>query len=185
MHAVVQYQLERCHTAFEYLTRSRPLREPHRLVENLQQQVDDLVLQLEKGWQNSSQERARHLQSAGRALAKLNPRVRWQRLYTYLNTLERRFETAARSRLTLRWETLSGLSNTLHSLSPLAVLKRGYGLCRDPVTQQLIPNTTRVHTGQRIEVLLHDGQLLCTVDDIQQKEPNHGRLDFRAGFETS
>lgn len=185
MEAVVQYQLERCHTAFEHLTRSRPLREPHRLVETLQQQVDDLVLQLEKGWQNSSQERARRLQSAERALARLNPRVRWQRLYTHLNTLERRFETAVRSRLTLRWETLSGLSNTLHSLSPLAVLGRGYSLCRDPVSQQLIPSTTRVHTGQRIEVLLQDGQLICTVDDIHQKEPNHGRLDFRASIETS
>jgi exodeoxyribonuclease VII large subunit len=185
METVVQYQLERCHMAFEHLIRSRPLREPHRLVENLQQQVDDLVLQLEKGWENSSQERARRLQSAERALARLNPRVRWQRLYTHLNTLERRFETAARSRLTLRWETLSGISNTLHSLSPLAVLGRGYSLCRDPATQQLIPNTTRVHNGQRIEVLLQDGQLICTVDDIHQKEPNHGRLDFRASFETS
>jgi exodeoxyribonuclease VII large subunit len=185
MEAVVQYQLERCHTAFGHLVRSRPLREPHRLVETLQQQVDDLVLQLEKGWQNSSQERARRLQLAERALARLNPRVRWQRLYTHLNTLEHRFETAARSRLTLRWETLSGLSNTLHSLSPLAVLGRGYSLCRDPVTQQLIPHTTRVHAGQRIEVLLQDGQLICTVDDIQQKEPNYGRLDFRASIETT
>ncbi len=185
IHAVVQYNVERQRTALEHLLASRPLREPHRLVENIQQQVDDLVLQLEKGWQNSLQERAKSLHTATESLAKLNPRVRWQRLYTHLHTLQHRLETAARSRLTLRWEALSGLSSTLQSLSPLAVLGRGYSLCRDPATQQLITRSARVQAGQQVEVLLHDGQLTCTVDDIHRKEPHHGRSDFRAGFEAS
>jgi hypothetical protein len=35
-----------------------------------------------------------------------------------------------------------------------------------------------------VEVLLSDGQLSCTVDDIHNREPNHGRSDLRTGAET-
>lgn len=177
MHTVVQYRHAQAHQALDRLFNSRPLRAPHRFVDTLQQQVDDLMLQLEKSWQNNSQERTKRLHNSTRSLARLNPRVRWQRLRTYLTTLQRRLETAARSRLTLRRETLGGVSNTLHSLSPLAVLGRGYSLCRDPATQQVISRTALAQTGRQVEVLLQDGQLTCTVDDIDPKEPNDGRPD--------
>ena len=49
----------------------RVLREPHRLVEARQQYVDDLLLQLEKGWQNSVQERTRRVHQATRTLVTL------------------------------------------------------------------------------------------------------------------
>jgi exodeoxyribonuclease VII large subunit len=178
MHTVVQSRHTQAQQSLTHLFNSRPLREPHRFVETLQQQVDDLTLQLEKGWQNSSQERAKYLQHATRSLARLNPRVRWQRLYTHLTTLERRLQNAAKSRLTRRGETLGGLSSRLHALSPLAVLGRGYSLCRDPISRQLVSRTARVHAGQQIEVLLQDGQLICTVDDIDSKEPDYGRSDI-------
>ena len=184
MHATVRHTVERSQSAFERLITYRSLRDPHRLVETLQQQVDDLTLQLEKGWQNSTQEHAKRLQMAITSLAKLNPRVRWQRLYTHLHALQHRLESVARSRLALRWEMLSGLSNTLHSLSPLAVLGRGYSICRDPVTQHVISSVTALGPGQHAEVLLSDGHITCTVDDVYRKEPNHGRFDLRASFET-
>ncbi|WP_256868118.1 exodeoxyribonuclease VII large subunit [Candidatus Entotheonella palauensis] len=184
MHTIVQYRHAQAQQALDYLFNSRPLREPHRFVNTLQQQVDDLVLQLEKGWQNSSQEREKRLENATRSLARLNSRVRWQRLYTHLTTLERRLQTAIRSRLIRRGETLGGLSSRLNALSPLAVLGRGYSLCREPISRQLVSRTALVHTGQQIEVLLQDGQLTCTVDDIDSKEPDYGRSDFRTGSET-
>jgi exodeoxyribonuclease VII large subunit len=184
MHTTVQHTLQQAQHSLDHLTACRSLREPHRLVETLHQQVDDVVLQLEKGWQNSIQERSRRLRLATRALARLNPRVRWQRLHTHLHTLQHRLETALRTRLTLRRETLSGLGSTLHSLSPLAVLGRGYSICREPLTQRLLTSVAPVRSGQQVEVLLSDGQLTCTVDSIHRREPNHGRFDVRASPET-
>ncbi|MGQ4808950.1 Exodeoxyribonuclease 7 large subunit [Candidatus Entotheonellaceae bacterium PAL068K] len=165
-HAIVQHTLQRTRMSLDHLTACRPLQEPHRLVQPLQQQVDDLVLQLEKGWRNTFQEQTRHLQQTTLALGKLNPRGRWQRLQTHLNTLEHRLETAMRARCTLRGETLAGLSSKLQALSPLAILGRGYSLCRDPATQRLITNIRPVRPGQQVEVRLSDGQLTCTVDTI-------------------
>ncbi len=174
MHTIVQHTVQRSNMALGHLTSYRALREPHRLVETLQQQADDLVLQLEKGWYNSFQEHIKHLQGTTRILARLNPRVRWQQLHAQVNTLQHRLETAIRSRFTLRSETLGGLSNRLHALSPLAILGRGYSICRDPVTQRLITSIIPVQSGQHIEVHLSDGQLTCTVDGIHRREPEHG-----------
>lgn len=184
MHTVVQHQLQRCRMALEHARSSRPLRAPHRLVEPLQQQVDDLVMQLDKGWQNSLRERFRRLRLATQALARRNPGLRWQRLHTQVSALQHRLDTALRARLALRAETLSGLSNTLHSLSPLAVLGRGYSLCRDPETQHVVTSVHRVRSGQQVEVLMNDGSLTCRVDDVHRKEPDYERSDFRAGSET-
>jgi exodeoxyribonuclease VII large subunit len=180
----VQHSATRARLSLDRLTAYRSLREPHRLVETLQQQVDDLVMQLEKGWQNSTQERGKQLHFTTKSLARLNPRAQWQRLRAHLHTLQHRLETAIYSRLTLRRETLNGLGNMLHSLSPLAVLGRGYSICRDPVTQQLITSVAPVRSGQPVEILLNDGQLTCTVHDIHRREPEHGRSDVRTSLET-
>jgi len=142
-----------------------------------------LLLQLEKGWQNGVEERTRRVQQATRALVRLNPRVRCQRLGTHLHTLHHRLETATRAHLALHREKLHGLGSTLNSLSPLAVLGRGYSICRDPVTQRLATSTAAVHPGQQVEVLLSDGQLTCTVDAIHERESDGGRFDLRASLE--
>jgi exodeoxyribonuclease VII large subunit len=183
MQTVTQHTVRHARTALDRLIAYRVLREPRRLIMARQQYVDDLMLQLEKGWQNSLQERTRHVQQAARALVRLNPRLHCQRLRTHLNTLHHRLETAMRAQLNLRREKLYGLGSTLHSLSPLAVLGRGYSICRDPVTQHLTTSTAGVHPGQRVEVLLSDGQLTCTVDAIQKRESDGGRFDFRASLE--
>ncbi len=175
MHAVVQHKLQRSGMALEHLTSSRSLRDPHRLVETLQQQADDFALQLEKGWGNSFQERIRRLQNAAQALVRLNPRIRWQQLHAQVSTLQHRLETAMHSRFTLRGETLGGLSSRLHALSPLSVLGRGYSICRDSVTKHLMTSVVPARLGQRVEVHLSDGQLICAVEDIHRREPEHGR----------
>ena len=170
MRTMVQHTLMRSATALEHLSSTRPFRAPHRFVQARQQQVDDLMLQLDKAWLNDMQDRIRRLEIAIKALARSNPQWRWQRQHAHLDIQRRRLETATRSRLNLRRQTLHGLGGKLHSLSPLAILARGYGICRDTNTQQLITRAAPVQPGQHVELVLHDGQLACTVDDVQEKE---------------
>lgn len=183
MQTVLQHTMRRTHTALNRLMTSRILREPQRLVQTRQQYIDDLLLQCEKAWHNTRQERTRRLQQATRTLVRLNPRGRWQRLYTHLDTLQHRLDTAMRSHVTLQREKLNGLGSTLHSLSPLGVLGRGYSICRDPLTQRLLTSAATASPGQRVEVLLSDGQLTCTVDAIHERESDSGRFDLRASLE--
>lgn len=185
MYTVVQHTCRRARAAYERLAAARVLRDSGRLIETRLQQVDDLRLQLDKAWDNGVQERIKRLQAADRTLAKLTPRLRWQRQRTHLHTLQRRLETAMQSRLTLRREMLHGVSGTLHSLSPLAVLGRGYSICRHPETNHVITSVAPLQPGQSVEVLLQDGHLHCLVSTIQRRETDDGRPDLRAGPETS
>ena len=176
MHGVVQHTLVRATTALEHLSSSRPFRSPYRSVQARQQQVDDLMLQLDKAWLNDMQNRARRLDNAAKGLDRSNPRWRWQRQHVHLDIQRRRLEAVARSRLSLSRQTLRGLGGKLDSLSPLAILARGYGICRDTETQQLITRAAPVQRGQRVELVLRDGLLACTVDDVREDQtPMHSR----------
>ena len=57
LHTVVQHTLMRSATDLDRLASARPLRAPHRFVQARQQQVDDLMLQLDKAWANDVQGR--------------------------------------------------------------------------------------------------------------------------------
>ncbi|MDE0204427.1 MAG: exodeoxyribonuclease VII large subunit [Candidatus Tectomicrobia bacterium] len=196
MDTVVQHTVMRSATALEHLSSSRPFRSPYRSVQARQQQVDDLMLQLDKAWQNDVQARARRLENAAKGLDRSNPRWRWQRQHVHLDMQRRRLEAIARSRLGLSRQTLRGLGGKLDSLSPLAILARGYGICRDAATQQLITRAAPVQRGQRVELVLRDGHLACTVDDVREEQTlpeaggveggqGNGGPELRAGAEAS
>jgi exodeoxyribonuclease VII large subunit len=55
------------------------------------------------------------------------------------------------------------LSEKLDSLSPLAILKRGYSICRQPGSGRLILSGRNVMKGDILEVILGEGGLNCEV----------------------
>ncbi len=183
MRTVLHQTRRQAYVRLERLMACRVFREPHRLVQARQQYVDDLLSRLEKGWQDSLHARQHQLQQSAKTLVRVNPRTRWQRLAVHVQTLQNRLDAALRSQLTLHREHLNGLGSTLHSLSPLAVLGRGYSLCRDLDTQRLVTSIGAVQPGQQVEVVLSDGALACTVDTMQQRESDGGRFDLRASLE--
>lgn len=183
MRTVLQQTRRQAYAGLERLMACRVFREPHRLVQARQQYVDDLLSRLEQGWQDSLHARQHQLQQSAKMLVRVNPRTRWQRLVVHVQTLQNRLDAALRSQLTLHREHLNGLGSTLHSLSPLAVLGRGYSLCRDLATQRLVTSIGTVQPGHQVEVVLSDGALACTVDTMQQRESDGGRFDLRASLE--
>jgi exodeoxyribonuclease VII large subunit len=61
---------------------------------------------------------------------------------------------------------LAAVSRTLHTLSPLQTLGRGYAILRRYPQGELLRHTEQVHPGDRLEALLAEGQLICEVIDI-------------------
>ncbi|MEG6615904.1 exodeoxyribonuclease VII large subunit [Peptococcaceae bacterium 1198_IL3148] len=61
---------------------------------------------------------------------------------------------------------LGELAAALQSLSPLATLARGYSLCIGP-DDQIIKATEQVRIGSKVQVILHQGSLSCTVNAKQ------------------
>jgi len=59
------------------------------------------------------------------------------------------------------------LAEKLDSLSPLAILRRGYSICRDPVSGRLIHSSRLVKKGDPLEVILGEGSLRCQVQSTE------------------
>jgi exodeoxyribonuclease VII large subunit len=66
----------------------------------------------------------------------------------------------AQERATARLRVLAG---RLDSLSPLAVLARGYAVCWNADRTAIIHSSAAVVPGDRVRVTLHEGELHCDV----------------------
>jgi exodeoxyribonuclease VII large subunit len=107
----------------------------------------------------------RALEEQRRRLAALHPRARLGADRARLEALRARLHTAGRSTLTQRRRSLEATAGTLHALSPLRVLDRGYAIAR--AGGQVIRNSDGVATGAQIEVLLSRGALDCRVESTR------------------
>ena len=65
-----------------------------------------------------------------------------------------------------RFELAAG---KMDSLSPLAILKRGFSLCRDE-EGAIIKNAADVSRGDSVRVTLSEGELDCLVEKIRRSE---------------
>jgi exodeoxyribonuclease VII large subunit len=66
--------------------------------------------------------------------------------------------------LELRKQMLKGTLGRLDSLSPLGILQRGYSITRKLPSLEILRNADDVTAGERVEVRLAVGQLICAVE---------------------
>jgi exodeoxyribonuclease VII large subunit len=96
------------------------------------------------------------------------PRIRYQR--EQYHALQERLAVTMRYRLEHQRQRLAAVSRSLHEISPLQTLERGYAIVRkrDDAGEQVIRSVTQVSIGDRLSVLLSKGQLICRVDDTEE-----------------
>ena len=85
-----------------------------------------------------------------------------------LESLEARLYRAASVQLASQRAAYTRLHGQLHSLSPLAVLQRGYALVLD-ARGAVIRSTAQLTVGQRVHTRLDDGSFSSQVNEIQAK----------------
>ncbi|MHB8742637.1 MAG: exodeoxyribonuclease VII large subunit [Sulfuricaulis sp.] len=76
------------------------------------------------------------------------------------------------ARMTYRLERaatqLRQAMQTLHALSPLATLERGYAIVQRPDTGAIVTTTATVQPGERVQAQLAHGRLDCLVEKIHE-----------------
>ncbi|RJP25896.1 MAG: exodeoxyribonuclease VII large subunit [Candidatus Abyssobacteria bacterium SURF_5] len=93
-----------------------------------------------------------------------------QRLHADGRMLAERLQRALAS----REAELGGLAAKLDSLSPLAVLGRGYSIAYREPDKTIIRDSSEVSGGDHVRVKLHRGSLACTVNQVEQEGSANG-----------
>jgi exodeoxyribonuclease VII large subunit len=125
--------------------------------------ADDLAHQLRRAMRAAVSRRERTCQTLRLTLERFEPRRRLGEARARLVAADGRL-TAVVDR---QWHALDGRMRTaaarLDSLSPLAVLGRGYAVCWDAGHTRIVRDAETVGDGERIAVTLQRGELECEV----------------------
>lgn len=130
---------------------------------------------LERGTRIAISERARRLEAARRAAVLLYPERALDPRRQRVDDLSEKLAAAGRNRVTSLALRRDALTGRLHALSPLAVLGRGYALCRRRADGRLVRSVTGVSSGEALEVQVEDGLIDCEVSAVRARVPGPGR----------
>lgn len=87
--------------------------------------------------------------------------------YQRIDDLSFRLSTHMNLILKANRERASLLFGKLDTLSPLAILARGYSIVRKPPSMAIIKNTKGINKGDSINIRLHKGELNCLVEEVK------------------
>jgi exodeoxyribonuclease VII large subunit len=102
----------------------------------------------------------------GKSLDARTPIVRLRVARQRLGELDQRLREAMGRRLRAPSQQLNNLRETLHALSPLATLQRGYAIARRRPDGAILRRAGDASVGETVEVLLGQGRLDCEIKAV-------------------
>jgi len=133
--------------------------------------ADDLSHQLLRAVRGQLGRRERAHQMLQLALERFDVRRRFAAIRTELVAVEGRLRSAAGRQMHVADARFRGAAARLESLSPLAVLARGYAVCWNEDRTAIIRDAAAVERGDRVHVTLERGELDCAVTGHGTTEP--------------
>lgn len=149
----------------ELITRTLP--DPVQLIQREVQRVDGLGFRLTRGIRAVLAATRPKPIAVSTALLRVGPGPAWQRASTLLQQLVRRLHQAMPWALTERRHRLRTVTRTLHTLSPLAILSRGYSIIQTSPGDRIVTDAQSVQVGDRLRARLAEGRLICLVEKIE------------------
>ncbi len=143
-------------------------KEPGKRVEEYFLRLDDFAnrLRLLASWTlRRKGEQCLHL-SEGLLLR--NPMQRVKTIRSSIWEARKRLEQNVKYSIEIQRQRVGGTLGKLDSLSPLSILKRGYSITRKLPSLQILRDASDVKEGNKVEVRLYEGILLCGVEKTEK-----------------
>ena len=125
---------------------------------------------LKENMQEAITERSYQLELRQQDLKRLSPIQRVNNAMQTLDNLQMRLDRTMRLELQKLSQKNQHLSDRLESLSPLAVLKRGFAIVSDAHSKQLINQTKQSSPNQAVNIRFFDGDIPATLNPNQQEK---------------
>jgi exodeoxyribonuclease VII large subunit len=146
----------------------KTFREPGKKVEQYFLRVDDLVNRLRflTSWTLKRRgEKSTHLHES---LLLRNPVQRIKNHRFLISEAAKRLDQDIRHIIEIQRQRVGGIFGKLDSLSPLSILQRGYSITRKLPSLQILRDASHVKEGEKVEVKLHRGTLVCEVEKMEK-----------------
>ena len=101
---------------------------------------------------------------ASRNLKYQGPENKINQYYQYIDEFSIRLNSRIKHRIELYEERIKKDSQRLGSLSPWAIIARGYSICRKIPGKEIIKRLEQIDLGAKIEVIISDGKILSKVE---------------------
>jgi len=142
------------------------LTDPRKKIEEYFLRADDLVnrFRILTSWiLKRKRERSLHLSER---LYLQNPIQRVKNLRLAISEIGKRLGQTMRYSVEIQRQKVEGIFGKLGSLSPLSILQRGYSITRKFPSLQILRDAAHIREGDKVEVRLHKGTLLCGVEKV-------------------
>jgi exodeoxyribonuclease VII large subunit len=139
----------------------------HRII-LLQQNLKTLAQRLHLGQAAGFRHAHAELQAAMARLLQHAPRPRFLALRVANEHLYSRLVTGMKRRLEFAHSRLREHMQTLHALSPLATLERGYAIVQRVDTNSIVTDAGKLKIGERVRARLARGRLDCVVEKTHE-----------------
>ena len=139
------------------------LRHPGERLAQQAQRLDELEMRLQRAFSQQLAQRQQHMTHLRTRLQTQHPGRRLSQLREQLQQLDVRLPRAMQGQLKQQRQQLEQLAQTLHLVSPLATLGRGYSILLDDQGKP-VRSATNARAGQRLKARLHDGELTVRVE---------------------
>ena len=144
----------------------RGLKDVRFRIQEAAQQTDDMVDRLRKMAQQLLMVRRQQVDEAQRDLSGLNPILVIKQGLVRLPEISKRLEAQMCAIMAQHRHRVRGMVAQLNTLSPLAVLGRGYCILQTVPTGQILHRAKDVEAGQELEAQLASGRLSCVVTRV-------------------
>ncbi|WP_227395188.1 exodeoxyribonuclease VII large subunit [Jeotgalibacillus aurantiacus] len=150
-------------------TGSVVFKKPQKLIEQQVQQLDRLRENLSRESHLIKEKAGIRRDRLHERLIRLSPDRQIEHKRSLVSALHTRLENRTQKLVTVKAHQFQQSVSTLEALSPLKIMNRGYSLVYDE-QGNLIKNSQQLKEGDAVKVSLQSSDLLCTIDEIKERE---------------
>ncbi len=165
-----RFQLLQARQRLAHLPVSRAQSRVTTLLHRLDQRLDDAIQRLDSSFTAWLRLRQNRIVGLGAAVLDHDPRQKLAHARQHLSDFRARLDRSLERLIESSAARLGSLDARLHSLSPLAVLDRGYAMVLS-TGGTLVRSTTQLASGDRVTARLTDGSFLSRVETITASAP--------------
>jgi len=162
----MQHRLQQMSQQLDYLNHRLAQQHPQLKLRNQRRALDSLHARLRRVMSQALQQRKAHLEALQLRMQLRHPERLLKDQKQAIVNLQQGLHRAVQRQLLQQRTNLRQVARTLHAVSPLATLDRGYAVLSQAETGQVVSKASSLRAGHNIRAQLVDGQLHCTVDRI-------------------